>query len=111
LPALKKINDTTTIISLFDKNKIVAGGKEWDALKYCNEETISNPDQLEAFSLNDQEDELVILCSGTLDGEENVVSIFSKKGSPKTKRLRPVKSSSRISDKTLIKAVEELLKK
>lgn len=105
---LKKIGDTKPYTRLFNEEKVLAFGKEWDAKKYCNEETVANPEMIEVYSLKHSAYDLAILCPGTLDGDENVVSVFSKSELPKTLKVKPRDGKSRISDQTLRRVIRTL---
>ncbi|MES2963480.1 MAG: hypothetical protein V4760_06290 [Bdellovibrionota bacterium] len=64
---------------------------------HCNTSTIENPDQLEVFQVKGKE-MTVVLCKGTLDGEENVITLFTKARAPAITKLRPPSSSARVTD-------------
>ena len=103
--------DNAAVMKSLENGKLKVLGKQWDAAKFCNEDTTSNPDTVEVYSLKGQGFETVVLCPGTLDGVENVVTVFSKTEKPKTKKVAPLESSSRITDDVLKKTIEELIKK
>lgn len=105
---IKKEYDTASIIAKMESNKIVVFGKEWNAITYCNEETVLNPDTLEAYSFRNNGYELALICPGSLDGEVNTVSVFSPRLPPQTKRVMPISSSNRIGDDVLAKTILEL---
>ncbi len=104
---LKKVS-TTAIIAKMESNKIIVFDKEWSAMTYCNEDTVLNPEMLEAYSFRNNDYELVLLCPGSLDGVVNTVSVFSRSLPPLTKRVPPLSSSSRISDDVIAKTIQEL---
>jgi hypothetical protein len=106
---LNKLEDTAVITQKVDDSQLIVFGKEWDGKKYCNEATLDNPDILEAYTIKTTGYELAILCPGIVDGDENVVSVFSRTRPPQTKRVQPLSSSSRVQDDVLAKAVKALV--
>lgn len=108
---LKKIPDTKSITSKFSAEKMTVLGKEWSGSEFCNEDAIDNPETFEAYTTGHAEYEIATLCPGSLDGTMNVVSVFSKTKSPKSKKVSPLSSSSRITDEVLNKTVQGLLTK
>src|SRR5258707_7430713 len=71
--SLSKREDASSITARFDAGKITAFGREWDARRYCNVDTIANPDQLEAFAVEQEPAVVVTLCPRLTDGDEDVV--------------------------------------
>lgn len=67
---------------------------------HCNTATIENPDQLEVFQLKGK-DVTLVLCPGTLDGEDNLVTIFSKVHPPQTTKLKPPMGSAHVSEQQI----------
>lgn len=105
----ERVPDTSLLIQHLGRGKLVVNGKEWDAKKYCNEQSIVNPEQIELYQLLQKTTAYVVLCTGTLDGEENVVTLFPAKGWPKSRRVKPANSKSRISDDVLRKTIRGLI--
>lgn len=105
-----RVPDTALLIQHLGRGKLVVNGKEWDAKKYCNEQAIANPEQIELYSLNEGP-EMVVLCTGTNDGEENLVTVFPSQGWPKSRKVKPKKSKSRISDEVLRNTIIRLTRK
>ncbi len=98
-----RVEDTSQLLQNIGQGQLVVGGKTWDAHLYCNEESIANPKLIEFYQLNEQS-ELVVLCTG----EENVVSVFPPDGEPKVRRVKPKKTTTRISDEILRNSVIRL---
>lgn len=106
----ERVPDIALLIQHLGRGKLIVNAKEWDAGKYCNEQSIANPEQIELYKLLQKKNDFVVLCTGTLDGEENVVTLFPSKGLPKSRRVKPKSSSHRISDEVLRTTIRELLK-
>jgi hypothetical protein len=106
----ERVPDTSLLIQHLGRGKLIVNGKEWDARKYCNEQSIANPEQIELYQLLRKKTAFVVLCTGTLDGEENVVTLFPAKGWPKSSRVKSEKSKSRVSDDVLRKTIRGLIK-
>lgn len=67
---------------------------------HCNTATVENPDQVEVIQVKGKEI-TVVLCPGTLDGEENLITVFSKALPPQTTKVKPATSSSRVTDEQI----------
>lgn len=105
----ERVPDTSLLIQNLGRGKLMVNGKEWDAKKYCNEQSIANPEQIELYALSDKK--WVVLCTGAVAGEANVVTLFPTSGWPKTMTLKPKKKkSAKISDDEFRKAVRGLLR-
>lgn len=74
---------------------------------HCNTATVENPDQLQVLQVKGK-DMTVVVCPGTLDGEENVVTIFSKSLPPQASKVKPPPSSSRVSEEQIKDLIAKL---
>jgi hypothetical protein len=108
-PSLKAIRqpDTALLIQNLGRGKLMVNGKEWDAHKYCNEQSIANPEQIELYTLNERP-EIVVLCTGSAKNEENVITVFRQGAWPITRKVRPAKNKNRVSDEVLRNTVIRL---
>lgn len=98
-------------LSAIEKDRLLVFGKDYDAQKHCPKETSVHAEGVEMFSIHGRPGYLVILCSGSLDGEVNVVSVFHKSKGYTLKKLLPAYHTYRISNYKLAKTVKKLLKK
>ena len=98
LPTLVRHGDEKAILGPFAKGRLRVFGKDIEAKKWCNEATLSNPDQAEVYALDGA---VVLLCTGTVDGEANVVTLFRKGREPSSKTVKPQVSSHRVTDEVL----------
>lgn len=108
--ALESVELDANIKTALEGGKIMAHGKEFSAETYCNEDTTLNPGELEVFSVSNNAKQLVYLCAGSLDGVENVVTVFEEGKEPVVAKVMPPDSSHRVEDDKLLATVKELLK-
>jgi hypothetical protein len=108
-PSLRVIRqpDTALLIQKLSEGRLIVQGKEWDARKYCNESSRSNPEQIELYDINEKPG-AVILCRGSVAGEENIITYFPSPGWPKSRKVRPAKSKARVNDEVLRNTVIRL---
>lgn len=92
------------ILAPFAKGRLNVFGGAIDAKAWCNEATLANPDTAEVYALGDA---VILLCPGSVDGEVNIVTRFTKGAQPKTKRVSPRPSSHRITDEVLSQIAEQ----
>jgi len=83
------------------KGKFSIFETEFEAALYCNEASISHPEQIEVFLINRRKDRVFVLCPESLDGEKNVATLFYPNREPLRKELSPPKSASRVTDRQL----------
>lgn len=99
----------TDVEKALEAEVVLAHGVEYPAAKYCNDDTTSNPGDLEVYSVSNNAKLLVYLCPGSLDGVPNVVSVFEEGKEPLTKTVTPAESTHRIEQDVLLATVKELL--
>ena len=105
---LKPLSESDRRVYYKDESTIVAFEKEYSGKAVCTSQAMNNPDEVARFEVVGSKDVLVVLCTSTLDGEENSVTVFKKGRPQKTKRLNAQKSSYRISEGQLKQIVEKL---
>lgn len=81
------------------------------AEKYCPPDVVIQADSLSIYSIPGRPDYRVVLCTGSLDGESNVVSVFSRQKGRKSKTVWPISSTYRISNAKLADTAKSLLAK
>jgi hypothetical protein len=91
-------------------DKISVMGKDYEATKYCNSDTVGNPGMLEVFSVKNKKYSVATLCPSSKEGGANVISVYNKK-TGKTKSVKPLKNATRISNTALEIAIKDLTKK
>lgn len=107
--ALKPHPEADKVTATLSTGKFTVIGKEYEAKSYCNEQSISNPNQIQVYALNGRLDRVLVLCSGTLDGERNIATIFYPDREPVKKELNPPKGSSRVTDRQLQDTFKKLV--
>lgn len=98
-----RISDTSAVLAQLEHGKLVVFGQEWEAEKYCNASTLAHPERLELYGVNES-DVMVILCPG----EENVVTVFFRDQSPRSRRVKPIPGSAKISSEVLRNSIIRL---
>lgn len=107
--ALKPHPEASKVTSTLSTGKLTVIGKEYDAKLYCNEQSLSNPEQIQVYALNGRLDRVLVLCTGSLDGEQNIATIFYPDRDPVKKELNPPKNSSRVTDRQLQDTFKKLV--
>lgn len=102
-PEAKKVMETLSA------GKLTVMGKAYEAKSYCNEQSIAHSEQIQVYTLNGRLDRVLVVCSGSLDGEMNTATIFYPDRDPVRKDLSPPKDSSRVTDRQLQDTFKKLV--
>lgn len=84
-------------------------GRGYSAKPFCPE-TVVEPSSVEIYSVAGHGAFRIVLCTGSLDGELNVVTVFTRDGRTLSEVVEPKRSSSRIEDPKLRATAKTLLK-
>lgn len=94
-----------------EKEELQVFNRSYRAKKFCPSEIVVEPDSVELFTIRNRPRYRVALCTGSLDGVPNKVTVFTQNNKRKSKTLRPAFHTYRISNTKLIDTVERLIKK
>lgn len=94
-----------------EKEELQVFNRSYRAKKFCPSEIVVEPDSVELFTIRNRPRYRVALCTGSLDGVPNKVTVFTQNNKRKSKTLRPAFHTYRISNTKLIDTVEKLIKK
>lgn len=105
----KKVSDGAAFVDSTGE-KVTVFGKAYAAADFCTIDAASNPDMIEVYELKNSKFETALLCPGMLDGDTNIVAVFSKTAKPIARKVKPEASTGRISDSVFERTLRDLTK-